>query len=61
MTGIAIPPIHPGTAESGPLWPGIVAAVVLLVVIGLAVWTYMRTRPTQEMRRADDAHYLEAA
>jgi hypothetical protein len=61
MTGIAIPPIHPGTAEGGPLWPGIVAAVVLVVVVGLAVWTYLRTRPTHEVRPAEDAHYLEAA
>jgi hypothetical protein len=61
MTGIAIPPIHPGTAEGGPLWPGIVAAVVLLVIVGLAVWTYVRTRPTREVRPVGDVHYPEAA
>jgi hypothetical protein len=50
MTGIGVPPFDPGTVETaadGSVWPGIVAAVVLAVVFGLAIWTYLRTRPAR--------------
>ena len=49
MTGIGIPPFDPATVQTadGSIWPGIVAAVVLAVVFGAAIWTYLRTRPTR--------------
>jgi hypothetical protein len=47
MTGIGIPPIDPGiSGGDGSIWPGIVAAIVLLVVLTAAIWTYVRNRPT---------------
>jgi hypothetical protein len=61
MTGIAIPPITPGTVEGGSLWPGILAGVVLLVVLGLAVWTYVRNRPVRDVHREDEVQHLKAA
>ncbi|MGH2640369.1 MAG: hypothetical protein ACRDGO_01580 [Actinomycetota bacterium] len=46
MTGIGIPPIDPRTVGGdGSIWPGIVAAIVLLVVFVVATWTYIRNRP----------------
>ena len=49
MTGIGLPPIDPavvGTAD-GSIWSGIIAAIVLAIVFGLALWTYLRTRPAR--------------
>jgi hypothetical protein len=59
MTGIAIPPIEPGTSTGGPLWPGVVAGIVLLVVVGVAIWTYMRARPVRSTRQERDEHDVE--
>ena len=59
MTGIAIPPIEPGTSAEGPLWPVVVAAIVLLVVVAAAIWTYFRTRPAHRVREERDERDLE--
>ena len=50
MTGIGIPPFDPatvGTAAESSVWPAIVAVVALAVVFALAIWTYLRTRPSR--------------
>lgn len=64
MTGIGIPPIEPGTSADGPLWPGVVAGIVLLVVLAAAIWTYIRTRPVHQVleeRDEPDVELLKAA
>lgn len=58
MTGIGIPPIELGTSADGPLWPGVVAVIVLLVVVAAAIWTYFRTRPVHEAHEERDEHDL---
>jgi hypothetical protein len=61
MTGIGIPPIDPGTSAGGSIWPGVVAAVVLVVVLGAAIWTYVRNRPMAARRSRDDFELPKAA
>lgn len=63
MTGIGIPPIEPGTAADGSIWPGIIAVVVLAVVFAAAIWTYVRTRPARPTatRRDDEGSNLSKA
>ena len=62
MTGIGIPPFDPGTvgAESS-IWPGIVAAIVLVAVLGAAIWTYLRTRPARVQPHEAESELPRAA
>ena len=59
MTGIGIPPIELGTSAEGPLWPAVVAGIVLLVVVAAAIWTYFRTRPVHHVHEERDEHDVE--
>jgi len=62
MTGIGIPPIDPGTVGGdGSIWPGIVAATVLLLVFAAAIWTYMRNRPAHTDRTRSQSELPKAA
>ena len=48
MTGIRIPPFDQGSVGTeSSIWPGIVAAIVLVAGLGAAIWTYLRTRPAE--------------
>lgn len=64
MTGIGIPPFDPGTvgtAADGSIWPGVVAAVVLAIVFGAAIWTYLRTRPARVQPHRAESELPRAA
>jgi hypothetical protein len=62
MTGIGIPPIDPGiSGGDGSIWPGIVAAIVLLVVLTAAIWTYVRNRPAHMDRNRSKSELPKAA
>jgi hypothetical protein len=62
MTGIGIPPIDPGTVGvDGSIWPGIVAAIALLVVLAAAIWTYIRNRPAHTDRTQSQSELPKAA
>ena len=57
MTGIGIPTFDPTAVTGGSIWPGIIAAVVFVVVFAIAIRTYLRARP--EVRdEAEAAHEL---
>jgi hypothetical protein len=63
MTGFGIPPFDPttvGTAESS-IWPAIVAAVVFAMVLGAAIWTYLRNRPARRQPREVEIELPRAA
>lgn len=49
MLGNGIPQFVPGTSADVGVWSGVVAAVVLVVVLAFAVWTYMRSRPIRHV------------
>ena len=61
MIGIAIPPVIPDTSAGGSIWPGVVAGVVLLAVLVVAIWTYVRSRPTDVDRHRGDFQLPKAA
>lgn len=61
MTGIGIPPIDQVTGGDGSIWPGIVAAIVLLVVLIVAIWTYVRNRPAHADRYRSQPELPKAA
>lgn len=61
MTGIGIPPIDQVTTGDGSIWPGIVAAVVLLAVLATAIWTYVRNRPVHTDRSRGEYELPKAA
>ena len=63
MTGIGIPPFDPATVQTaeGSVWPGIVAAAVLAVVFGVAIWTYLRNRPARVERHEVEIELPKAA
>jgi hypothetical protein len=61
MLGIAIPPVLPDTSAGGSIWPGVIAGVVLLVVLAAAIWTYVRSRPTDTIRHVEDFQLPKAA
>ena len=62
MIGIGIPPIDPGiSGGDGSIWPGIVAAIVLVVVLTAAIWTYVRNRPAHENRSQGQYELPKAA
>ena len=62
MIGIGIPTFGPITsAGDGVVWPGVVAAIVLLAVLAAAIWTYVRNRPVHLVDSQDDSVALKAA
>ena len=63
MTGIGIPPFDPATVQTAEssVWPGIVAAVVLAIVFGAAIWTYLRNRPARVEPHEVELELPEAA
>ena len=63
MTGIGIPPFDPATVETAEssIWPGIVAAVVFAVILGAAIWTYLRNRPAQVLPHGTEVELPKAA
>ena len=62
MIGIGIPSFAPVTsAGDGVVWPGVVAAIVLLAVLMAAIWTYVRSRPAHVVDPQDDSVALKAA
>ena len=62
MIGIGIPSFAPVTSAGDEVvWPGVVAAIVLLAVLMAAIWTYVRARPAHVVDPQDDSVALEAA
>jgi len=62
MIGIGIPPIDPGwLGGDGPLWPGVVAAILLTATLTAAAWVYFRSRPTRSVERPEEEQLPKAA
>jgi hypothetical protein len=62
MIGIGIPSFGPVTsAGDGSVWPGVVAAIVLVAVLAATIWTCVRNRPAHLDDPQEDSVALMAA